>query len=52
MKLHQASSANQAVRIAKELTPAGGLICVTGSLYLVGAVQEALKEFTGIAHWA
>jgi dihydrofolate synthase / folylpolyglutamate synthase len=39
-QIHQASSADEAVRIAKELTPANGLICVTGSLYLVGAVQE------------
>ena len=45
-------SADQAMRIAKEMTPASGLICVTGSLYLVGAVQQALKEFTGVAHWA
>ncbi len=50
--VHQASSADQAMRIAKEMTPASGLICVTGSLYLVGAVQQALKEFTGVAHWA
>ena len=51
-RIHQASSADKAVRIAKELTPASGLICVTGSLYLVGAAQQALKEFTGVAHWA
>src|SRR6266705_452425 len=28
-RIHQASSADEAVRIAKELTPASGLICVT-----------------------
>jgi dihydrofolate synthase/folylpolyglutamate synthase len=49
-KLHQASSPDEALRIAKALTPANGLICVTGSLYLVGAVQKALKESTAIAH--
>ena len=46
----RASSPDEAVRIAKALTPASGLICVTGSLYLVGAVQNALRESTSIAH--
>ncbi len=50
--IHQASSADEAMRIAKALTPANGLICVTGSLYLIGSVQQALKESTAIAHWA
>jgi dihydrofolate synthase/folylpolyglutamate synthase len=50
-KLHQASSADEAVRIAKQMTAANGLICVTGSLYLVGAVQQSLKESTAIARW-
>ena len=49
-EVHRASSPDEAVRIAKEMTPANGLICVTGSLYLVGAVQKALKESTAIAH--
>ena len=48
--IHRASSADAAARIAKEMTPANGLICVTGSLYLVGALQQALKESTAIAH--
>jgi hypothetical protein len=26
------------------------LVCVTGSLYLVGAVQQTLKESPGVAH--
>ena len=43
-RVHQASSADEAVRIAKEMTPASGLICVTGSLYLVGAVQKVLTD--------
>jgi dihydrofolate synthase/folylpolyglutamate synthase len=37
-------SAGEALRIAFQLTPANGLICVTGSLYLVGAAQQALKS--------
>ena len=49
-KLHRASSTDEAIRIAKEMTPANCLICVTGSLYLVGALQQALKESTAIAH--
>ncbi|MDX6529625.1 MAG: dihydrofolate synthase / folylpolyglutamate synthase [Blastocatellia bacterium] len=44
------SSASEALRIAKVVTPAGGLICVTGSLYLVGAVQQILNESSGVAH--
>jgi dihydrofolate synthase/folylpolyglutamate synthase len=48
--IHRASSANEAARIAKEMTPANGLICVTGSLYLVGRIQQALKEADGIDH--
>jgi dihydrofolate synthase/folylpolyglutamate synthase len=36
-------SAGEAVRIARQVTPANGLVCVTGSLYLVGAAQQALK---------
>jgi len=51
-RVHQAFSVGEALRFAREGTPANGLVCVTGSLYLVGAVQQALKEFTGVAHWA
>jgi dihydrofolate synthase/folylpolyglutamate synthase len=29
----------EALRVAEELTPPGGIICVTGSLYLIGEVQ-------------
>jgi len=49
-RVYQASCVPDALRLAREVTPANGLICVTGSLYLVGAVQQALKESTGIAH--
>ena len=41
---HVAVSAAAALRKAKEITPPGGLICVTGSLYLVGEVKSALDE--------
>lgn len=34
---------NEAVRLAQQVTPAHGLICVTGSLYLVGEVADILK---------
>lgn len=40
--LSAADSVSEAISLAKKLTPPGGLICVTGSLYLVGAVQEKL----------
>ncbi len=48
--IHRASSADEAMLIARAMTPANGLICVTGSLYLIGAVQQALKKSTAIAH--
>jgi dihydrofolate synthase/folylpolyglutamate synthase len=43
LRLHSASSPSEALRIARQMTPSDGLICVTGSLYLVGAAQEILK---------
>jgi dihydrofolate synthase/folylpolyglutamate synthase len=48
----QALSVAEALQFAREVTPANGLVCVTGSLYLVGAVQQALKESPGVAHGA
>jgi dihydrofolate synthase/folylpolyglutamate synthase len=39
-------SVRQALCRAKEVTPSGGLICVTGSLYLVGEVKALLNELT------
>jgi dihydrofolate synthase / folylpolyglutamate synthase len=48
-KVHCAVSPAEAQRIAREVTPANGLVCVTGSLYLVGAVQQALKESAAVA---
>jgi dihydrofolate synthase/folylpolyglutamate synthase len=46
-RVHSAPSAAEAVRIAREITPPDGLICVTGSLYLVGAIQEMLNTKHG-----
>jgi dihydrofolate synthase / folylpolyglutamate synthase len=39
-----APSARDAVVIARSLTKSGGLICVTGSLYLVGEVKRILNS--------
>ncbi len=43
-KVSHASSGGEALRIAKELTPAEGLVCVTGSLYLIGEIQSILSS--------
>jgi len=43
-RLHQASSVIEAWQIAQQLSPTDGLICVTGSLYLIGALQEHLRH--------
>jgi dihydrofolate synthase/folylpolyglutamate synthase len=40
--IYLASTLNEALRLAFKLTPTNGLICVTGSLYLVGEAQSAL----------
>lgn len=44
VRLHSASSPFEALRIARETTLPDGLICVTGSLYLVGAAQEIIRK--------
>ena len=43
-RLHDARSVADALRIARHLTGADGLILVTGSLYLVGAVQYNVRN--------
>jgi dihydrofolate synthase/folylpolyglutamate synthase len=43
-RIATASSVRQALQIARELTPGVGSICVTGSLYLVGEIQQLLRE--------
>lgn len=40
--VYVALSANEALQIAKEITSPAGLICVTGSLYLVGEIKAAM----------
>jgi len=50
-RIHQVSSVVEALRLARQMTPAKGLVCVTGSLYLVGAIQENLsREDRIVAH--
>jgi len=46
-RVRKAASVSEALRIAGELTPGNGLICVTGSLYLIGAVQQLLRASSG-----
>lgn len=45
--VRRVSSPAEALRLAGDFTPAKGLVCVTGSLYLVGAVQEILNRESG-----
>jgi len=47
VEVHTAKSVTEAINIAKEITPADDLICITGSLYLVGDAQAALKANDG-----
>ena len=42
--VHKATSIKEALRIAQEITAVDGLICITGSLHLVGSVQEILPH--------
>lgn len=42
-----APSASEALKIARASTPDHGLICVTGSLYLVGEVRALIKGTVG-----
>src|ERR1051325_5532561 len=39
-----AAASGEAVRLARQQTPPGGLILITGSLYLVGETQRTLRE--------
>jgi dihydrofolate synthase/folylpolyglutamate synthase len=48
-RVRLASSVQESLRVANELTPTDGLVSVTGSLYLVGAVQEILKHQSAAA---
>jgi len=41
---HSAASVKEALALARTLTPSGGLIVVTGSVYLVGEVRDVVLE--------
>src|SRR2546423_21932 len=43
-KILRASNVDQSLQLAQTVTPTDGLVCVTGSLYLVGAAQHALRS--------
>jgi dihydrofolate synthase/folylpolyglutamate synthase len=43
-RVRTATTVTEALQLAMQLTPTGGLVCVTGSLYLVGAAQQLLEE--------
>ncbi len=45
-----AGGVGKAIEIARSVTPPDGLVCVTGSLYLIGAVQEILTQPSIVAH--
>src|SRR5712675_1862183 len=40
----RASTVAEALQLARTVTPTDGLVCVTGSLYLIGATQQALRQ--------
>ncbi|MEP6919611.1 MAG: folylpolyglutamate synthase/dihydrofolate synthase family protein [bacterium] len=42
--IREVQSTTEAISYAKEVTPAAGVICFTGSLYLIGEVQAALRN--------
>ncbi len=44
VEIHAARSTEEAIAIAREITPDSDLICITGSLYLVGDAQATLKQ--------
>ena len=43
-KITLAADAGQALRFARDVTPPGGLVCVTGSLYLVGEARKKVMS--------
>ena len=49
-KLHQAKSVEEALQIARQSAAANSLILVTGSLYLIGAVQQSHVAVGEAAH--
>ncbi len=43
-KISHAATVSEAVDLARDTTPSHGVVCVTGSLHLVGEAQELLME--------
>ncbi|HEU4477246.1 MAG TPA: folylpolyglutamate synthase/dihydrofolate synthase family protein [Pyrinomonadaceae bacterium] len=43
-QLYFSESAAAAIAIAKDITPEAEVICITGSLYLVGEIQSAMRQ--------
>lgn len=46
-KIFTATSVGRAIREAIECTPADGLVCFSGSLYLIGEAQALIKQMSG-----
>jgi dihydrofolate synthase/folylpolyglutamate synthase len=44
VRVHTAHSPDEAWNVAQRLLQSNGLICVTGSLYLIGALQKYLRD--------
>jgi len=42
-KIIKSSRLDDAIELAQRATPANGIICITGSLHLVGTIQEMLR---------
>jgi dihydrofolate synthase/folylpolyglutamate synthase len=49
-KVFLAQSADEALRVARDETPSGGTICVTGSLYLIGETKSLLATRQNLNH--
>jgi len=50
-RTHKTASVSEALQLARAITRDDGLICVTGSLHLVGAIQEIISgESRSVAH--
>lgn len=43
-KIYLTETVEEALKIARQITPESDLICVTGSLYLIGEMQKLLKN--------
>ena len=50
-KIFTASSLRNAIRAAIEGTPPDGLVCFSGSLYVIGEAQALIKETSAVFVW-